>query len=468
MDADRSMSAPFVEELDPADCRDDAGSVSVGSLLRQLWFFEVQVFFGILEFATIAPVTQYIALSFFADRYGGGDCEASPSSLACRQAATDLALYTGYSQGLCNIFASVTGAAIGAISDRVGRRPVMRGHGWVLLFPSVAIALHLFCGMTLWVALILSPIARCYSITGILLASICDIVSKDHRSRALGVFYSWCLGITAVAVVLSGFLPSHLLVIASLVASTGKLMFLYGPYPETRPCCTSLPGTRVRIAEMCCSLFTALRMLSRNSFIIRTTLMLTFMSFALSGHFVVLGPFIIGFLGFTRSEATLLFSSFGVSAGVGLVCVGPLVKCLGEIRSLQLGLLSVIIFPLSCSVCQTKYQMIAVCTASGGLLFTMFPTISGLKSKIVVDSAQGLLQSALTSVTTLASAISVVVFSLAFRQATHGGTATSNDSVMPVFAGSACLGLLAWLLAMSLPLTLPPPVGPSDWNRVTA
>lgn len=439
----------------------------VCALVWQLRFLLVITALYIVESISIVPISQYIMLSFFAARHGGGDCDMIPSSKPCCESASDLALYQSVSSGTLNVVGAYFAVALGSLSDSVGRRPILRARAWDSALPSLALSLYVFGGHSLWIFLVIAPISRAFDTNGVTLAMISDVVPEpDDRGAAVGIFFICCIAVIGVVLPFAGHVDSHSLIVLSLSAGALKLVFMYTVFPETLPAASRREASS---KEWLSSPMAALEVFGRHSFIRRMAVVLVISSVSSAGSGTVMSPYLTGYLGVTRSTTVVLMLICVIGGIIGLASVGHLVGRVGQVRAMQICLFATVTFPALSAACGSVYQFEVLLASSSAPLFMLMPIISGIKSSIVSESEQGLVQGALTAVSNVAIALADVFFGWFYRIATDGGAAAARSSVFPVFTVIAVLAGISWVLSLSLPQELPAPSkSPSASSKVSS
>mmetsp|Transcript_113093 Transcript_113093/g.365491 ORF Transcript_113093/g.365491 Transcript_113093/m.365491 type:complete len:268 (-) Transcript_113093:311-1114(-) len=245
-------------------------------------------------------------------------------------------------------------------------------------------------------------------------------------------------------------------VVVSLVATLLKLVFFHSAFQETRsPALGNSAATPRTLAPGA-----AMSLLVRDGVILRVALVLVLSSLSFAGLNTVLSPYLTGYLGLTRGAGVgLLLASLG-SGALGLAAgVGPLVRGVGEVGALQVCLSASIAFPLLLAGCSCPEQVGVVATLLGAPLWMFLPIVSGIKSNLVREEEQGLVQGALACISNFATATSDVIFGVLYRHVTVNGTDPDRTSVFPLFFVCSVLAAASWLLACSLPRKLPRPSG---------
>jgi len=424
------------------------------SVVWQLRFLLCLVTFIAVEFCSIGLCAQYIILTFFALGHGGGDCELTPDSQPCRQAASDLASYSGSTSGICGIIAALSALALGSYSDRVGRKPLLRVKAWLSVIPTLALFMHEM-GVSLWLFLVGSPIFRAFDINGVVLALISDcIVTPEDRSKAIGIMCVWIITVAMCVLPFAGILPADVLIGISLVAAAAKLVFIHKLMPETLSARSMDQGSRRDWSAIAA----AFKVLCRNNFILRMTLMLVLWSLSSAGLGTILGPYLTGYLGLNRRDmvelAVICMVVFIFFVGV---MMGPLLKMVGQVRALQVCMSTSFLLPALIPMCKNFAQLKVLMGCCTGPMFMLMPIISGIKSNLVGANEQGLVQGALSAICNLAAAVSSLLFGWMYWEATHSSESASRDSARPVFFASTILAIVSWLIALSLQKEMPEP-----------
>lgn len=168
----------------------------------------------------VASSLVYISMSFFAGT--DTDCHANPSSADCKRGASEFAYWRGTLGGISNTLALFSALALGRLSDSTGRRPLFRAKAALSLGPILALALHLFFGVTLWAYYLLDVLVAAFDVNGVFLAYVGDVIVEPHlRSSAFAVviLFFFCGGLPVLVL---GLLPAKAAVILCLLASLGK------------------------------------------------------------------------------------------------------------------------------------------------------------------------------------------------------------------------------------------------------
>ncbi|CAE8610231.1 unnamed protein product [Polarella glacialis] len=253
----------------------------------------------------------------------------------------------------------------------------------------------------------------------------------------------------------------------SLVAAGLKVSFLFFMFPETAKLVepeldsgdsdSRSPGFPAA-PDLIETARHAFRVLTRHSFIARMTMVLTMTGFAGSGYAIVMPPFMTGYLGFTRRDKLALFMSAAASVLITFLAVlGRLVSRFGSVRVLQMSLAAYVVFPVCCSACGREWHLVALVAIFAGPLCMAFPVVSAIKSNLVAQDEQGLVQGAIASIGKGTATAGFLLFSFLFALETHSGQIKDRSAVFLPFLVISGISLSAFLLSCSLPLEPPPP-----------
>jgi len=414
----------------------------------------------------IQPDIPYIENTFFAEGYGGGDCEADPSSEPCRRGAALSAEIFGWSHAAANLLAMLLAVFLGSVSDLVGRRPLVRTFGVATTLPLLAVLLYLTTGFSLWVFIAIRPLVEAFDINGVYLAIMSDLIEDpEERAAAFGTFMAVSMLLGGLVMPFGFLLPRSVALTVSVVVAVVKVFYLFLFFPETRqmkvqdgPELTERTQMRTQTNPFR-SMSEAFQVLSRNTFMMRLAVVLIVSGFGASGYAIIMPPFMMGYLGFTRKQKLLLYVAAALSALVSFgLLLGPAVRHFGSVRVLRFSLLVNAFMPLAIALCQDQYQLTFLTFLTCGPLFMSLPLVSALKSALVKHSEQGLVQGAIASMSKGAATLGFVVFSTIFSMSTRNGEVSGLKGILPSFAVITVISSIALILACSLP-NEPPAIG---------
>jgi len=278
----------------------------------------------------------------------------------------------------------------------------------------------------------------------------------EPKSRLAGfcVLYATYLSTSGVVEPVAGMIPAKTAVVISATTCAAKLAFAFATMPETAPLdlpCRRAQGPTAAIRD-------AYALFRRNAFISRMAVVMVTSGISAAGLSTILAPYITAYLGVTKLEAARLMATSGFSV---LVCLAlllrPLVIAFGEVGALRAILAIAAVYPALLARCSEVRQLFAIMALLAGPMGLLFPVISAIKSNLVGEEDQGLLQGAIASARVFAVAMSHMFFGWFYHYETNGGEVRSRAVASLPLLGTALLGLLALLAAHGLPEQPPPP-----------
>ncbi len=343
-----------------------------------LGFIFIAVLIDTLGAGLIIPVLPRLIESF------GGVTLAQASS------------FYGFLVALYALLSFAFASAVGSLSDRFGRRPVLLlsllglGLDYVIiaLAPSLA---------WLVVGRVLAGIFGALEVTA--LAYVADISRAENRAKNFGVVgAAFGLGFI-VGPLLGGILGGiDLRLPFWCAAGLSLLNVLYGLFvlPESHPVARRRPFSWRRANPL-----GALLALRRFRGVLPLTGVYTLTRLSLNGLIGVFVLYASTRFGWGVTEVGIALAVTGLALAVvqgGLV--GPIVGALGEARSVALGLcISTLAYVvLGLAMTEWLFYVGIILSASGGLVA---PTVQGALSSRVAPEDQGLLQGALAGITNL-------------------------------------------------------------------
>jgi DHA1 family tetracycline resistance protein-like MFS transporter len=369
--------------------------------------------------------------------------------------AADAAFYHGWSDAVSNIAAMALALGNGSYSDAIGRRPLIRISATLWLSPLVFLAFYMFTGLTLWVYLLLVPLLLIFDLNGVYMALMSDLIPKaEERATAFGLFMAIMMITSGVVMPIAFLIPKNCALAVSLTAAALRLLYLFTIFPETAPLAIA-PEERNGILA---TARLAFKVLTRHNFIFRMTLVLTLSGLGASGYAIVMPPFMTGYLGFERKHKLMLFMACGASMAFAfLVLLGPLTAFFGDVGVLKISLTAAVMFPVLCSLCSKIWHLVVLAGLFAGPLSMAYPMVMAIKSNLVAQDEQGLVQGAIASIGRGTATVGFVFFSIFFKIATQGGEIKDNAVLIGPFLAIGCINVFALLLAFSLPKVPPPP-----------
>ncbi len=355
----------------------------------------------------------------------------------------DAGFYNGLFIALWAAMQFICSPIIGSLSDRYGRRPVLllSAIGLAADFVLMALAPDLW-----WLAAgrILSGIMSSSFTTAF--AYMADITPPEGRARAYGLIgAAFSAGFVAgpfIGGVLGEYGPRVPFWAAAILSG---VTFLYGllVLPESLA-----PEKRMAFSWKRANPFGALKLLASHPELTGLSLVNFLLYFA---HHLFSAVFVLyaGYrYGWGPLEVGLLLALVGVlDMIVQGVIVGPVVKRLGDRRTMIAGLVMGAIGIGCMGLASTGWQFIAAMLPNAFWGLAM-PTIQSLMTRRVSETEQGQLQGANNSVGAIAGVISPLFFGWAY------GKTVGPDAAIPhpgtTFFIAAAVMVLAALIATSV------------------
>jgi DHA1 family tetracycline resistance protein-like MFS transporter len=431
--------------------------LGVVTVVRRLWFLFVVGFFTIFMYCLVAPLMTYAVLTFFAQSYGGADCMKTPTARPCKLAANDAVIYNSVVGCLVSLVSVVSAISLGSSSDSIGRRLIFLIKGALSCAMIFTFVLYNLVGLTLWVFLSFKPLASVWDINGVLLATITDLVpERELRGPAMSITISLLVICILISLGLSAVLPITISLYMAVVAGIIKLVFYLSCFPETLRKAPSRSAKQRK--GILGSMKAAAQILVRSAFILRTALVTVIGAISSVGSGLVASSFVTVYLGVTREQQILMGILIICSVLLTLgVLAEPVVAYFGYVRTFQVCQFGNAAMPALLCLCSEPWHVMLLLALLMGPLALQFPIISALKSNLVNEDEQGLIQGALTSLVNLASGLAAPVFGWLYDLYTSKGADESKSAVIPPLLISASIGLLAALVSLTLPLKVPEP-----------
>lgn len=409
---------------------------------------------SVLQYGIVAPSIQFVILTFFAAWHGGDDCELTPSSEPCRRAAANFAVYRGVSMGISGLLGFGTALIFGSYSDTIGRRPFLRAKSVFSVAPIAALAYHVFFDGSLWLYLVLAPLYDAFDINGVFLGYMSDVIAEPKlRTAAYGALSIIFIASIGLVLWAGGTMSVNVAIYVALVVCVLKVVFVYTLFPESSlrtKTETPLPGTSEVFAN-------AVEIFFRNSFISRMAVILMVSGLSAAGFGTIAPSYFTAYLDVDKREGAQLLALWAVSVIFALIVVLPWsVHFLGEVGTMKLSLLATVVQPPAIMLCTRIWEVYPLIFVLGGCMALTFPVVSAIKSNLVDDDEQGLLQGALAATRVVAEAIAYFFFGSFYYYSTRGGKG-ERSSAFPAFAIVTILAVVALGIACTLPSQPPPP-----------
>lgn len=421
---------------------------------RKLRFVLLLVMIAVSASVIPGPSTQFVKLTFFAVKYGGNDCQLEPSSVACRKASSDVAVYHGVAGAISHSVAWLVALMLGSFSDGYGRRPILLASGVLSLLSRLSLAAHLMGGRSLWLYLVAEPVLTIFDVHGVYLAVMNDVIrDRKQRVTANSVTMGSIFGFAGMAGLIGGALPARSAVIVSILLGIGQIAFLISSFPETVP--LRLRGGIENISNHDFNPRDLVRdsaqLLLKTPFIFQMTLVVVFTGLSATGFHNTFVPYLAAYLGFNQRKNGQLMLACGISIIVAFTfAMKPLIAAYGEIGVTRLLLALKIVFYVLCAASWTAPQILAVHAIFFGPVILLVPIMTAIQSNLADDEEQGRMQGILTAVKVLATAFGDIVFTWFYKHSTDGGANPQRTSALPPILAAVGLAVVACMLASSL------------------
>ncbi|MGK5009910.1 TCR/Tet family MFS transporter [Janthinobacterium sp. MDB2-8] len=319
--------------------------------------------------------------------------------------AANVAPYIGIMTALYALMQFIFAPVLGALSDRLGRRPVL------LLSLAGAAVNYLFLAFapSLWMLLLGRAIAGLTSANvSVATAYITDISLENQRARRFGLLNAMFGAGFIIGPVLGGALGDYglrLPFMAAAVLNTCNLLLALLTLPESRP------PTRGKIDLAALNPLRPLRWVFSEKSLLPITVI--FFTFSAAGEVCGVCWALWGHDAFEWNGLWIGLSlgAFGVCQALAQAFLpGPAVKLLGERATILAGVACACLALLVMAFATRSWMIFAIMPvfALGGL---GAPALQSLATRQVADDRQGQFQGVLASAVSLASVLCPLVFS---------------------------------------------------------
>ncbi|MGK6312761.1 TCR/Tet family MFS transporter [Neorhizobium sp. DT-125] len=328
-----------------------------------------------------------------------------PSLLRNVTHAEDVAPYIGTMTALYAVMQFIFAPVLGALSDRLGRRPVLL----ISLAGAAVNYVFLAFAPNLWMLLIGRAIAGLTSANiSVATAYITDISSEDARARRFGLFNAMFGMGFIIGPVLGGALGDYWLrlpFIAAAALNAGNLLLAFLMLPESRT------PSREKIDLSALNPLRPLRWVVSVKSVL--PIVFTFFIFSATGEaygtcWALWGSDTFQWNGLWIG---LSLGAFGVCQTLAQALLpGPAVRLLGERAAILVGVAGTCIALIVMAFATESWVIFAIMPvfALGGI---GVPALQSLATRQVDESRQGQFQGVLASAVSLASIIAPLVFS---------------------------------------------------------
>jgi DHA1 family tetracycline resistance protein-like MFS transporter len=323
--------------------------------------------------------------------------------------AASVAPYIGIMTALYALMQFIFAPVLGALSDRLGRRPVLL----VSLAGAAVNYLFLAFAPSLWMLLLGRAIAGLTSANvSVATACITDISPEQTRARRFGLLNAMFGAGFIIGPVLGGALGDtglRLPFMAAAVLTTCNLLLAFFTLPESRPPMRQPMGEKIDLAAL--NPLRPLRWVFSNKNLLPITVI--FFTFSAAGEVYGVCWALWGHDAFEWNGLWIGLSlgAFGVCQALAQAFLpGPAVKLLGE-RATILGGVACACVALVVMAFATRSWMIFAIMPVFALGGIGAPALQSLATRQVADDRQGQFQGVLASSVSLASVLCPLVFS---------------------------------------------------------
>ena len=336
------------------------------------------------------------------------------------------------------------GPALGNLSDRYGRRPILLLSVFGL---GVDYMLTAFAPNMIWLFVGRTIAGLCGASYSTANAYLADITQPEERARAFGIMgAAFGLGFVigpAIGGVLGEYGPRVPFFVAAGISIAN---FVYGYFilPETLS-----PELRRPFSLARSNPIGAFKIFSSYRQVLPLCIVMSIYFFA-SGVYPAIWSF-WGIASFGWSEKTIGFTLAAFGSIMALVqgfLTGPLVKKYGETRAALFGLISATI-TAACYGVATGFGMVLILLLVHAPEGFVQPALAALMSREAPDNAQGELQGGIASAQNLAMLLGTVLFAQIFGYFMRDGAVLHSPNIS--FFVSAALFAVGLVIFMRLP-----------------
>mmetsp|Transcript_24643 Transcript_24643/g.51205 ORF Transcript_24643/g.51205 Transcript_24643/m.51205 type:complete len:472 (-) Transcript_24643:98-1513(-) len=413
--------------------------------IRPMW---VPIFLGSISRGILLPNFVYIFLDFFARQYTNLphdqiQCETTPSASYCKAAVNDNVEWSTIMGFVASAMHFMLGPFLGALSDTVGRRPVIITSTLLSLPVVIAFALGVYGDLSLYVAFALTPLND-LPVLAIWFAYVVDLLKMENDcSTAFGLITAAAMGSTMIGISIGSSLSVHAGLAVMLVTDLGMVVpYLIIFLPESLPkekrkpmlWRESAPGLGMKI-------------LARNGLFMRLTLIVVGHTFLTAGFQRYAVSYVQKFLPWPKSANNMALGLGMLSSICWATCGLPCItQRAGDVGALSVAVVATILLAVTFVLMSTPAEVLVLIALFQGPGVLAFPAVSAIKSRLVSDHEQGLLQGALNTAKTVAEACGPLFFGMMF-EAFDSSAEWTVASTTPIILGASLYLPILWLLA---------------------
>lgn len=362
----------------------------------------------------LAPYSLYNGLNFWAERHTtlrhqDIHCELTPQAQYCKDAILDEVAMNQRMGVIVPCMHLVTWPALGVLSDSYGRRPVILLCFLVAFLSIFMVFLFVFFDVSLYWYFVVNPFAA-FPPGVVWYAYTTDITNLQNRAPALGMLSGLDVMSKVIGTSIGGLLTLKQACAASTATWAALCVVCWICLTESLPPEKRTPFQRQDLHKLLP--WKGVAIMCRNRLLTGFTLVLICYS-ATSGVILSLGPsYVVKYLNFAASDNVINSLITQIASTIWLsIFLGKISNWFGDGAVLLLGTWCFLLYTILFAFCNEKWHLYLLNSVFVGPSSLTIPGIAVLKSKLVDDHEQGVLQGALTTVGLVVSTIFGPIFS---------------------------------------------------------
>jgi len=422
------------------------------SYLEILWTIRTYAAFAFLSSLSsglLAPLVDFVGMNHFAPKYTDLPkhkiaCQNGVEAPHCKSAIMD---YNAI-QNVCVIATPfcllLVLPAIGVLSDGFGRKPALYCAWMFSVLNTVSMATTVFFDFGYYVSVLLRTLTQADKLVYVIVsAPIIDLLEGEER----GIGFALSGVMSTVGPMLGTIIGSYFDMKTAILVGIGieliALLFIVFVVSETHP-------AERRSFDVTLKSFQPLAtmpILWKTPTIFKFTLYAIASSFVYQGTFRMMPPLWMSSMPWTATDNYHLQMTMMISQLIWFAAFLPLLlRYTSEVFVLILSSTFFLVHVIPAILASQPWMVCATLAFVHGPIFVLFPTISALKSRLVEDSEQARMQSALNAVFEGSAAVGALLFGLMFQHAGNANLSSFRRNVAFIdILGST---LLLWLLLM--------------------
>lgn len=428
------------------------------ALLRQLGPVLPLTVLSAMATGVVGPGSQYIGVNYFAQKYTNIShadihCELTPSAKYCKAAILDDVWVSTILSVVSPVMHFVLWPMLGAISDAKGRYPVILACTVLPVLPQVAAWAFFYCDLSLYVYFALVFLTDFPAAVMWFTYVIDRVPNQANRAAAFGILIGLGELFSLLGLICGNFLSLAgaftMSLVLGLIQTCLIIMCLKESLPPEKRRPLSRSGLRVLLP------WNGLRILVRDGLLVRLTIVLVNAGFV-DGAFQRIGPrYLMKYMEWTThaAYANAIIGQISIIAWLSLG-LGYFTNKMGEGGVLLFGRTAALFFGIIFAFSWNPWQIWLLTAVLAGPMAMTLPSIAALKSKLVNDDEQGIMQSALTTVNTMASCTAAPIFGSLFEAWNYSDTWTPLSGAVILFGCLLTIPVCVMLTSMQVRLKL--------------